>query len=39
MKIDKMIEKLIKKTVYVVDPLPEKVSKKSRGQFLEIENF
>ena len=39
MKIDKMIEKKKKKTVYVVDPLPEKVSKKSRGQFLEIENF
>lgn len=39
MKVDKMIEKLIKKTVYVIDPLPTKVSKKSRGQFFEIEKF
>ena len=39
MKVDKMIEKLIKKTVYVIDPLPEKVSKRSRGQFLAIEDF
>ena len=39
MKADKMIEKLIKKTVYVVDPLPEKVPKKSRGQYFEVEYF
>ena len=39
MKADKMIEKLIKKTVYVVDPLPEKVPKKSSGQYFEVEYF
>lgn len=39
MNIDKMIEKLIKKSVYVIDPLPEKVPRNSRGQFLEVENF
>ena len=39
MKVDKMIDKLIKKSVYVIDPLPEKVPKDSRGQYLTIENF